>query len=66
MEIRTDRMVLRPFTLDLIDAMKARDYPRLKKLGCRATGEWPEKDLLNALPVFELLLKMNGVNGVGS
>jgi [ribosomal protein S5]-alanine N-acetyltransferase len=46
--------------------MKARDYPRLRELGCRATEEWPEKDLLDALPVFELLIKMNGVDGFGS
>jgi [ribosomal protein S5]-alanine N-acetyltransferase len=37
MEIRIERAVLRPFTLDLIDALKAKDYAKLEELGF---GSW--------------------------
>ncbi len=66
MEIITQRLILRPFTLDIIDAASVRDTQKLESLGIRTDGEWPEKDLFEVLPYFRNLITKNGVNGFNS
>jgi RimJ/RimL family protein N-acetyltransferase len=63
MKIRTERLILEPFTTNLIDFALAKNYSKIETLGYIATDEWPEKDLIEALPVFKKLIEENGKNG---
>lgn len=66
MMIETDRLVLEPFTLELIDAAIARNDEAIASLHYATNGEWPEKDLAEALPFFRKLLERDGPNGFNS
>jgi [ribosomal protein S5]-alanine N-acetyltransferase len=66
MEVKTERLLINPFTAEMICALKSGDYRKLEQMGFISTNEWPEKDLLHALPVFENIVLKNGVNGFGS
>lgn len=66
MILETPRTKLVPFSLELIDAASAGDRLALSGLGFKTTEEWPEADLLEALPVFRELILEHGVNGFNS
>lgn len=65
MNIITKRTLIIPFTIQMIAAAKNRDYSTLESLGIISGKDWPEPDLIEALPVFEQLLRENGTNGFG-
>lgn len=66
MFIETERTKITAFTLELIDAAISGNAEELSRLGYFGNGEWPEPDLLEALPVFRNLITENGVNGFNS
>jgi len=66
MQMLTERLVLRPFTIELIDAAIEGDYSKINSLGFDSTCEWPEAELLDALPFFKSLLLENGLDGFNS
>jgi [ribosomal protein S5]-alanine N-acetyltransferase len=66
MMIETERTQLMPFTIELIDAAYSKNYSKLESIGIAANQEWPEPDLLEALPVFRNLILENGINGFNS
>ena len=66
MEIITERLRLKPFDIDLIDAALAGDTKKICSYGYIANEEWPEPDLIEALPIFKDLIIKNGVNGFNS
>lgn len=66
MKLETERLVLEPFTAELIDAAAAKDYAGIASLGYLPTDEWPEPDLLDAFPVFRGLIDVNGIDGFNS
>ncbi len=66
MKLKSTRITLTPFTLDLIDAALKRDCGAMASMGFTATEEWPESDLVEALPFFRDLIVQHGVNGFNS
>jgi len=64
--IETERTKIETFTLELIDAALSGNADELARLGYHGNGEWPEPDLLEALPVFRELIVENGINGFNS
>ncbi len=65
-KIITNRLLLIPFTTELIDAAIANDKIEMQNLGLLPTNEWPESDLIEALPFFRDLINANGINGFNS
>lgn len=66
MRITTGRLIIEPFSLALMDAALAGDLAGIAALGYVNNGEWPEEDLLEALPVFRELLVKEGPTGFNS
>lgn len=66
MIIETERLIIIPFSLDLIRAAETNDRAAYKRLGIIPNEEWPEKDLKEALPVFRDSITKNGITGYGS
>jgi ribosomal-protein-alanine N-acetyltransferase len=66
MKIETERLILEPFSIELIDAAMIKDYQRIESLGYKVSDEWPEDDLMEALPFFHNLIAENGINGFNS
>ncbi len=65
-KIITNRLILVPFTIELIDAAIANDKIEMKNIGFLSNNEWPESDLIEALPFFRDLIIVNGINGFNS
>jgi len=65
MEIITERLKIIPVDLEFIEAAIRNDSGKIRSLGYKATDEWPEPDLMEALPEFRNLIINNGVNGFG-
>ncbi|HPG31012.1 MAG TPA: GNAT family N-acetyltransferase [bacterium] len=63
MKIQTKRLILEPLTIELIDAALSNNSKKIEELGYYVNSEWPENDLIDALPVFKELLMQNGING---
>lgn len=63
MILKTERILIKPFTIDIIDAASTKDYKKLSYLGINANSEWPDKDLLEALPLFRKMICEYGVTG---
>lgn len=63
MEIDTRRLRLIPFSEEIIQAAMGRDRERLAALGIVADEEWPEPDLVEALPHFRRLIRDHGLTG---
>ena len=66
MQIETERLILETFSLQLIDAALAKDHKKIKEIGYKVSAEWPEADLVEALPFFRDLIVSNGINGFNS
>jgi len=66
MKIETERLLLEPFTIELIDGAVTGDINKIISLGYNPSDEWPEPDLAEALPYFKQLLITNGINGFNS
>lgn len=66
MEIKTENLVIKTFGIELIDAAINKDYKKIIELGFYVNDDWPEPDLLDALPFFRDLLTENGENGFNS
>lgn len=66
MRITTGRLIIEPFSLALMDAALAGDSAGIAALGYGNSGGWPEKDLLEAMPVFRELLIKEGPTGFNS
>jgi RimJ/RimL family protein N-acetyltransferase len=62
-EIDTRRLRLIPFSEEIIQAAMGRDRERLAALGIVADEEWPEPDLVEALPHFRRLIRDHGLTG---
>ena len=65
-KIITNRLILVPFTIELIDAAIANDKIEIQNIGFISNNEWPESDLIEALPFFRDLIIANGINGFNS
>lgn len=63
MDIDTRRLRIIPFTEEIIQAAMERDRERLSGLGIIADDEWPEPDLVEALPHFHRLIRDHGLTG---
>jgi len=66
MRISTERLIIEPFSLALMDAVLAGDSAGIAALGYGNNGEWPEKDLAEAMPVFRELFIKDGPTGFNS
>lgn len=66
MEIITGRLRIIPFTIEIIQSAMDQDGRRLAEMGIIPTDEWPEADLLEALPYFNQQLLEHGVTGYNS
>lgn len=55
-----------PFTKDIIQAAIHQDKEKLSTLGIIPTNEWPEPDLIEALPYFNQQIIDNGITGYNS
>lgn len=66
MEIVTKRLKIIPFTKGIIQAAIQQDNEQLFKLGIMPTIEWPEPDLVEALPYFNQQIIDNGITGYNS
>lgn len=66
MKLVTDRLVIIPHTLKLIEAAVQNDPEKYRELSIIPHPEWPEPDLREALPFFEDLIRRDGVTGFGS
>lgn len=66
MEIVTKRLKIIPFTTEIIQAAIQQDNEQLSKLGIISTFEWPEPDLVEALPYFNQQIIDNGITGFNS
>jgi len=66
MEIITGRLRIIPFTIEIIQSAMDQDGRRLAEMGIIPTDEWPEADLLEALPYFNQQLLEYGVTGYNS
>lgn len=66
MKIVTERMMLIPFTTEIIQATIQQDNKRLLKLGINPTKGWPEPELREALPYFNQQIIDHGVTGYNS
>jgi len=64
--LETEHLLLRPFSLELIDAALANDHKLYEDIGVVPNHEWPERDLLEALEFFRSELLCHGVTGFGS
>jgi RimJ/RimL family protein N-acetyltransferase len=62
-EIDTGRLKIIPFSEEIIQAAMERDRERLTALGIVADEEWPEPDLVEALPHFQRLIRDHGDTG---
>ncbi|MDR0233073.1 MAG: GNAT family N-acetyltransferase [Dysgonamonadaceae bacterium] len=58
MELITDRTILIPISIEIIDAVSNGTLNEYYH-----NEEWPENDLKEAFPVFKELLKENGIDG---
>jgi len=64
MEIQTERLLLHPVNLKLLDAAGTDDVAAIEELGYKTNGEWPGPDYREALPYFrEELVKNRGTMG---
>lgn len=63
--LATRRLRLTPFTLELLEAVESADAALYARLGVEPSPEWPEPDLVEALPVFRQELEAHGVTGLG-
>jgi RimJ/RimL family protein N-acetyltransferase len=66
MELTTERLVIKPFDLAIIDAASEKDPGKIESLGYKVNNEWPEPDLFEVLPHFRQLIIEHGINGYGS
>ncbi|AEI41746.1 GNAT family N-acetyltransferase [Paenibacillus mucilaginosus] len=67
MKLQTNRLLLIPLNLDLIDAAARQDTGAVEAMGYKSNGEWPGPDFLEALPYFrEQLIRNNGTRGFDS
>lgn len=66
MTITTKRLIIKPFTIDLINAALTQDKNVYKKIDIIPNKEWPEPDLQEAMDYFRTELLRNGVTGFGS
>jgi len=63
MRLETERTLLEPMSLDLMNGVIENNACSLRISGYRIHNEWPENDLKEAIPVFRELLIRNGMNG---
>lgn len=66
MEIITGRLRIIPFTAEIIQSAMNQDESKLAEMGIIPTDEWPEPDLLEALPYFHQQILEHGVTGFNS
>lgn len=66
MFIETNRLIMKPFSLDLINAALTNDIELYKEIDIITNNEWPEPDLLDAMDYFRSLIISNGITGFGS
>lgn len=66
MDIITGRLRIIPFTVEIIQSAMKQDSARFVEMGMVPTDEWPEPDLLEALPYFERQILEQGVTGYNS
>ena len=64
--IETERLLLKPFSLDLIRAALTNDNELYEKTGIISNCEWPEKDLQEVLEYFQSEIIKHGITGFGS
>lgn len=65
MFIETNRLIMKPFSLDLINAALTHDIELYKEIDIITNNEWPEPDLLDAMDYFRSMIISNGITGFG-
>jgi len=63
LRIESKRLILLPFTSSLLHAAESGDAAEYAALGITPSSEWPESDLLDALPVFRSLAEDGAADG---
>lgn len=63
LRIEAERLVLYPFSSDLLHAAESGDVADYAALGITPSSEWPEPDLIDALPVFRSLVEESPADG---
>jgi len=66
LHITTERLEITPFTSELIVAAKTGDRDAIERFGVVATSGWPDRELRDALPLFDALIDTNGIDGFNS
>ncbi len=56
-QIITDRLIIFPFTYEIVCSIITKDYESLGKLGYRSSEDWPHPDFLDFLPILKKQLK---------
>ncbi|WBW96962.1 GNAT family N-acetyltransferase [Oceanirhabdus sp. W0125-5] len=56
-KIVTERLVLVPFTYEIVCSILNKDYESLGKLGYKSSEDWPHPDFFDFLPVLKEQLK---------
>lgn len=48
--ITTERLILRPFTLEICKELLANEFKTIERLGLQCGKNWPDQDMLETLP----------------
>lgn len=48
--IKTERLLLRPFTLEICKELLANEFTTIEKLGLKCGKNWPDQDIIDTLP----------------